>query len=42
MDSINRILEDGREIEPVYKKKRGIILQRRAGNLIFEIGRAHV
>ena len=23
MDSINRILEDGREVEPVYKKKRG-------------------
>ena len=38
MDSINRILEDGREIEPVYKKKRGIILARRAGNLIFISG----
>ncbi len=38
MDSINRILEDGRETEPVYRKKRGIILQRRAGNLIFVSG----
>ena len=28
MDSINRIIENGKEVEPVYKKKRGIILLR--------------
>ena len=38
MDSINRIMEDGRETEPVYRKKRGIILQRQADNLIFVSG----
>lgn len=38
MDSINRIIENGMEVEPVYKKKRGIILLRRVDNLIFVSG----
>lgn len=38
MDSINKILVDNREVEPVYKKKRGIILLRRVDNLIFISG----
>ncbi|MEG0897791.1 MAG: RidA family protein, partial [Ruthenibacterium sp.] len=38
MDSINRIMENNVEIEPAYKKKRGIILLRQAGNLIFVSG----
>lgn len=37
-ETINRIVEDGVEVEPVYKKKRGIILQRRVGNLIYISG----
>lgn len=37
-ETINRIIEDGVEVEPVYKKKRGIILQRRVGNLIYISG----
>ena len=28
MDTINKIIENGQEIEPVYKKKRGIVLLR--------------
>lgn len=38
MDSINRILADGGEIEPVYRKKRGIVLLRRTGNHIYISG----
>lgn len=38
MDSINKILVGGREVEPVYKKKRGIILLRRVDDLIFISG----
>lgn len=38
MDSINRVMTDGRETEPVYKKKRGIILLRREGNTIYISG----
>ncbi len=38
MDSINRILEDGREVEPTYQKKRGIILLRQVDDLIFLSG----
>ncbi len=38
MDTINRILQDGREVEPVYKKKRGIVLLRQVDNLIFLSG----
>ena len=34
MDSINRIIENGKEVEPVYKKKRGIILLRQTDDLI--------
>ena len=38
MDSINRIIENGKEVEPVYKKKRGIILLRQTDDLIFVSG----
>ena len=38
MDSINRIIRDGLETEPVYKKKRGIVLLRQTDYLIFESG----
>lgn len=38
MDGINRIFEDGRECEPVYKKKRGIVLLRQVDDLIFMSG----
>ena len=38
MDNINRIMENGREIEPAYLKKRGIILLRRVDDLIFLSG----
>lgn len=38
MDTINRILQDGQEVEPVYKKKRGIVLLRQVENLIFLSG----
>ena len=38
MDSINRIIEDGQEKEPVYKKKRGIVLLRQTDDLIFVSG----
>lgn len=38
MDSINRIIENGREKEPVYKKKRGIVLLRQTDDLIFVSG----
>lgn len=38
MDSINRVLEEGREIELTYRKKRGIILLRRYNDLIYISG----
>ena len=38
MDSINRIIENGQEKEPVYKKKRGIVLLRQTEDLIFVSG----
>ena len=38
MDSINRIIENGQEKEPVYKKKRGIVLLRQTDDLIFVSG----
>lgn len=38
LDTINKIIENGQEIEPVYKKKRGIVLLREVDNLIFVSG----
>lgn len=38
MDSINRILKNGEETEPVYKKKRGIILLRQVDDIIYVSG----
>lgn len=38
MDTINRIIQDGQEVEPVYKKKRGIVLLRQVDNLMFLSG----
>lgn len=38
MDSINRIIENNKEIEVQYKKKRGIILLRQTDDLIFMSG----
>lgn len=38
MDSINKIMEKGVETEPVYKKKRGIVLLRRVDDLLFVSG----
>jgi len=38
MDTINRIFEDGVQIEPTYMKKRGIVLMRRVDNLIYISG----
>jgi enamine deaminase RidA (YjgF/YER057c/UK114 family) len=38
MDTINRILEQGREVEPEYRKKRGIVVLRRTDDLIFVSG----
>ena len=38
MDSINRIFEDGQEIELTYKKKRGIILLRKYDDLLYISG----
>lgn len=38
MDSINKIMENGVETEPVYKKKRGIVLLRRVDDLLFVSG----
>lgn len=38
MDSINKVIIDGRETEPVYKKKRGIVLFRRVDGLIYVSG----
>lgn len=38
MDTINRVIQNGQEVEPVYKKKRGIVLLRQVDNLIFLSG----
>lgn len=38
MDTINKIVREGKEVEPAYKKKRGIILFRQVDNLIFISG----
>lgn len=38
MDSINRILKDGVETEPVYKKKRGIVLMRQVDDVLYVSG----
>ncbi len=38
MDHINKIMEDGQEIEPVYRKKRGIVLLRQADDMIYISG----
>lgn len=38
MDSINRVIKNGVETEPVYKKKRSIVLLRRTDDLIFVSG----
>ena len=38
MDTINRIIVNGAETEPVYRKKRGIVLLRREGRYIYISG----
>ena len=38
MDHINRVFADGQEIEPIYVKKRGIVLLRRVDDLIYVSG----
>ena len=38
MDTINRVMVDGVEVEPAYKKKRGIVLLRREGQYIYISG----
>lgn len=38
MDTINRIFVDGKEIEPTYAKKRGIILLRKYKDLLYISG----
>lgn len=38
MDSINKMIIEGREVEPVYKKKRGIVLFRQVDDLIYVSG----
>ena len=38
MDHINKIMEDGQEIEPVYRKKRGIVLLRQVDDMIYISG----
>lgn len=38
MNTIHQIVKDGIAVEPVYKKKRGIVLARRVGNLVFVSG----
>lgn len=38
MDTINKIVWEGKEIEPSYKKKRGIILFRQVDDLLFISG----
>lgn len=38
MDTINKIVDGGREVEPAYKKKRGIVLLRREGDYLYISG----
>ena len=38
MDHINKIMEDGQEIEHVYRKKRGIVLLRQVDDMIYISG----
>lgn len=38
MNSINRMIIEGKEVEPTYMKKRGIVLLRQVGDLIFVSG----
>lgn len=38
MDNINRIVIDGVETEPVYRKKRGIILLRQVDDMVYVSG----
>ena len=38
MDHINKIMKDGQEIEPVYRKKRGIVLLRQVDDMIYISG----
>lgn len=38
MDKINKVMQNDMEIEPQYKKKKGIILLRQSDNLIFVSG----
>ncbi len=38
MDTINKIVQNGIEIEPGYKTKRGIILLRKYKNLLYLSG----
>jgi len=38
MDTINRIIEKGIQMEPAYMEKRGIVLMRRVDNLIYMSG----
>lgn len=38
MDHINKTMEDGQEIEPVYRKKRGIVLLRQVDDMIYISG----
>jgi enamine deaminase RidA (YjgF/YER057c/UK114 family) len=38
MDTINKVIQEGKEIEVHYKKKKGIVLLRRTDNLIFVSG----
>lgn len=38
MDSINRIIVDGVQAEPSYRKKRGIVLLRQVDNLLYLSG----
>jgi len=38
MDNINRVIENNTVIEPAYAKKKGLVLLRRAGDLIFMSG----
>ena len=38
MDHINKIMEDGQAIEPVYRKKRGIVLLRQVDDMIYISG----
>lgn len=38
MEHINRIVVDGREVEPTYAKKKGIVLLRQTDDLVFVSG----